>query len=154
MTKIWIESAECLVPRKGTQEDRRTLKQEFRKSHPVEAADLEAQPWYTDPDGPHGGDDIAQFNWEWMGEDQNVMCWRTFVPVAKLPLIKKQTLGRVCQHAIDGIDSGDWIDFSFHLKAPYAFDVLRDAGMIPADSVLMNQGEQPLSYDDEELETA
>lgn len=149
ITKIWIDGAECLVPRKGTQKRRHRLQDEFRKSHPAEAAQLESEPWYASPDGPYSGDDWAVFNWEWVGSDHEGKCWRSYLHVTALPLIKRQTLGKVHSHSVVGVDSGDWIDFSFNLKASYAFDVLKNAGMIPEDSVLMNDGEEPLSYDSE-----
>jgi hypothetical protein len=149
ITKIWIEGAECLVPKKGTQEQRRILQAEFRKSHPAEAAHLESEPWYASPDGPYSGDDWAVFNWEWLGTDDVVKCWRSYLHITALPLIKEQSLGKVHSHSVAGVDSDDWIEFSFYLKASYAFEVLKHAGMIPQESVLMNDGEEPLSYDEE-----
>jgi hypothetical protein len=154
MTKIWIEEAECLVPRKGTQEKRLKLQEDLRKSDPVLAVDIESWPMYEDPNGFYAGDHCATFNWEWMGDDENVRCWRSYLLLSALPLIKHEALGSVRQHSLTGVESGDWIDYSFYSKASYAFSVLKDAGMRPADSVLMNKSEQPLSYDSKELEAA
>jgi hypothetical protein len=154
MTKIWIEEAECLIPRKGTQEERLKLQEDLRKSDPALSAEIESWPMYEDPNGFYAGDHWATFNWEWMGDDENVQCWRSYLLVRALPLIRDEALGGVRQHSLTGIDSGDWIDYSFYLKASYAFSVLKNAGMIPADSVLMNESEQPLSYGGEELEAA
>jgi hypothetical protein len=149
---IWIERAECLVPRRGTQQKNIELRDELRQSDPRLAADIESQPWYQQPDAYGAGDDWATLNWEWMGVDQILMGWTSYLPVADLPLITEQTLGRVYQHSVEGVESDNWIDYSVNVKASYAFSVLRDAGMIPVDSILMNESEVPLSCDEEELE--
>lgn len=149
MTEIWIERAECIVPRKGAQQQRRKLQEDLRKSHPAVAADLEAQPWYENPDGPFGGDHLAKFDWEWMGADQVGWGWASYLPIAKLPLIEEHILGEVQQPS----DDENWLEFSFYLKASYAFSVLKAVGKIPPDSILMNCDERPLSYG-EEVEAA
>ncbi len=51
------------------------------------------------------------------------------------------------------LDSAGWVEYSFYVKASYAFEVLLQTGLIPADSVLMNETECPLDHA-EELEAA
>lgn len=140
-SEIWIQTAECLVVKQGTQQIRRQDQEQFRLFDPMLAEKVESLLWYVDPDGPHGGDDQAIFDWSWIGDDNVLMCSRTFLPVAELLFIKDQILGEVCRHAGD-----DWINFSFDLKAPFAFEVLKQAGSIPADSILMNEDERPVGY--------
>jgi hypothetical protein len=82
MTQIWIEHAEGLVPRKGTNEERRRLRDELRRSNPDQADLLESMPGYDDPDAPHAGDEYAIFNWDWLGEDEHLMSWMTKVPIS------------------------------------------------------------------------
>ena len=136
------------------QEKRHTLKNELRKSNPSLAAEVESWPWYLDPEGPYGSDDFAQFEWEWTGEDQKMKGWNSYLPLDVLPEMKEVALGGVRRHSLDGMET-DGCDYSFNLKASYAVAVLKNAGMIPADSVLMNENDQPLSYDEEEeLEVA
>lgn len=147
-TQIWIESAECLVPRIGTQESRRHHQTAFRRSHPEIAAEIEAQPWYCAPDGPYGSDEFAVLNWAWIGADEVMKEWRSHVPVASLHLFNPQMLDGVRRH--DALDNDDWIEYSFHLNASFALSVLKNAGMIPADSILMNEDERPLSYASDE----
>jgi hypothetical protein len=55
---VLIQKCEVTVPRRVQQQERKSLKAEFRKENPEAAADFESQPWYGDPDGPAGGDEI------------------------------------------------------------------------------------------------
>ena len=150
MTGIWIEKAVCSVPKEGTQEERRRLKNELQKSNLSLAVEIESWPWYLDPDGPYGSDDFAQFQWEWMGEDQILQVCESYLPLSVLSELKEMTLGEVRQHSLVGADTDGCSDYSFNLKASYAIAVLKDSWMIPADSVLMNETDQPLSYDEQE----
>jgi hypothetical protein len=146
MARIWIEEAECSVPRRGTQHERRKLHQELLQTHPAFAADLHSQPWYTNPDGKFGGDDMTIFDWTFVGEDQLLRGWRSYVPVDKLYLLKGVTLGEPRQHSIE---EGGCAEYSFTVKASYALAVLKSAEIIPKDSVLGNDDEKPLSCDED-----
>ncbi len=148
MTKVCIESATCLIPRRGTQEERRRLRDEFRHSHPEEAADLEKQPFYLDPDSSYASDDWAVCEWEWSTEtNQQLTCTRTFIHISEVPKLKPVTLGPVIVHEAD-----EWCEFSFNFKASYAVAVLKSRGHIPADSVSWNENDAPMDFDTEALE--
>ena len=142
-TKVWILEAECLVPKRGTQQQLLKQQEALRQSDPQLAAELQAHPSCVKPDGPHGGDEWAIFNWQWSEEDQAPYCWRSYLPLSELPRFKEQSLGEVSRYSISGVNDDEWIEFSFHVKASYALSVLKEAEMIPADSVLMNEDEWP-----------
>jgi hypothetical protein len=55
---ILNKKCEVNVPRRGQQRERKRLKERFRRQVSEAAADFESQPWYVDPDGPAGGDEI------------------------------------------------------------------------------------------------
>lgn len=83
-TPIWIWEAECVVPRRCTQEDRLKGQNQLRQENFQAAAAVEALPWYVKPDGPYGGDEWALFDWEWYGVDEEVWCYRTHLRIETL----------------------------------------------------------------------
>jgi hypothetical protein len=52
----------------------------------------------------------------------------------------------VALHVERRTNQEDWIDYNYTLQASDAFWMLKEIEFIPADSILMNVGEEPLSY--------
>ena len=76
-------------------------------------------------------------------------CMQIPWPIAKLALLKDRAVGAPKVHNITGVETEDWIDYSFTLKASAAFGLLQTAGKIPQDAVLQTFGED-VPYDAEE----
>jgi hypothetical protein len=150
MNRIFIEEAECLVPKRGTQEQRRQIKERLFQENPAYAAQLEAIPGYQDPDDKFAGDEYATFNWSWFGENEIMRGFRTHVLLTDLPLLKDTAISVPVQHEPDS-----WIEYSFHVKASYALAVLISKHIVLGDSVLANDSDMPHSLQNElEMATA
>jgi hypothetical protein len=97
---------------------------------------------------PSHSDEVAIINIEWSDEKTS---WHIQIPwlVAKLDLLKDRTVGAPKVHNVTGVESEDWIDYSYILKASAAFGLLQPACKIPQDAVLQTFGED-VPYDAEE----
>lgn len=146
--KLLIERCEVTVPRRGQQEERKRLQEEFRKTNPKTAADLESQPWYVDPEGPFGGDDRLTIHFEWMAEpNDSVRCWQSFFPIRHASALQPFVCGPVRHHTKEEFPG---CEFSYPLKASFALELLQMLGVLPEDAVLANDSDLPACCEEEE----
>ena len=74
-------------------------------------------------------------------------------PVADLVLLKDKAVSKPKVHNVSGVEADDWIDYSYTLKASFAFSLLQGAGKIPPDAELQTFGEDvPYDADGEQEE--
>jgi hypothetical protein len=123
---------------------RKQLQDKLRQNNPELSAELESQPWYVDPDGPWGGDDWLTVNYEWIDESDIIMCWQSYVHIETAQELKEAACGPVERYTVDE----GCIEYSFPIKASYAFRVLQVFGHLPDDAVLMNSPDVPSDYYD------
>ena len=148
--KVLIERSEVAVPRRGQQAERKRLQEEFRKSHPEKAADLESQPWYIDPEGPYGGDDWLTVHYEWidMGAPNcSTKCSQSFVPLYLSETLREFACGPVKRHT-----RAEWptCEYSYPLSASSALAMLQQFGLLPEEAVLANDTDRPVCCEEEE----
>jgi hypothetical protein len=147
---VMIEKCEVTVPRRGQQQDRKRLKDEFRKEHPEAAADLESKPYYIDPDGPHGGDDMLTMHFEWIDMDVPNCphwCWHSSLPVHHASMLQPFVCGPVRRYTEEEFST---CEFSYPLKASFALEMLQMSGLIPGDAVLANDTDLPRCCEEEQ----
>jgi hypothetical protein len=104
--------------------------------------------------GSNYPDEFAIIDLDW-NDEATGQTWGVQMPwpVADLPLLKDRTVGMPKQHNITGVETEDWIDYSFTLKASFAFGLLQFAGKVPQDAVLQTFGEDvPYDADGEQVE--
>jgi hypothetical protein len=115
--RVAIESAECLVPRRGAQETRIGMRDELRRSDPAMAVKVEAILGQNE-DTPYSGDDFATLSIEWTVEpsDETRTCNSQF-PIGDLPFSREHALTTPKR------EPESWVEYRYHLKASFAFDV-------------------------------
>ena len=121
-----------MVPKRGTQEERRRLRDKLRQENPKLTAETEAQPWYVDPDGELGSDDYAVWNIEWNTDaDHRTLGTHRHLKTEYLPHFIERSIGPVEQ----GDGDQRW-EYSYHIRASFALQVLKIDGHVPADATL------------------
>jgi hypothetical protein len=147
---VLINRCEVTVPRRGQQQERKHLKDEFRKQNPEGAADLESQPWYVDPDGPYGGDDMLTIPYEWI--DMGVPncsrhCRYSLMPISVTNLLQQFACGPV-----SGIRKRNSSRSSTAIRSPHHLSHdAQGVGVLPADALLVNETDLPVCcVDDQE----
>src|ERR1035441_4238102 len=130
--KVMIEHAEVRVQRRGTAEFRRQSYADLRSTHPELADDIEKM-------FPIHADNFATIDIEW---DIGPKTWDIQMPwpVADLVLLKDKAVSKPKVHNVSGVEAEDWIDYSYTLKASFAFSLLQGAGKIPPDAELQTFG--------------
>ena len=145
---VLIEKCEVTVPRRGQQQERKRLQEEFRKTHPEIEADLESQPWYVDPDGPYGGDDCLTIHYEWMAEPNNsVRCCQSYLPLYLSDALRAVACGPVKRYTKKEFST---CEYSFPLTASFALSMLQHFGNLPPDAELVNETDVPVCCEKEE----
>ena len=145
--KTMIEHAECLVPKVGTAEQRRQSDVDLRCKNPQLADEIAGM-------GSNYPDEFAIIDLDW-NDEATGQTWGVQIPwpIAELPLLKDDTVGMPKQHNISGVETEDWIDYSFTLKASFAFGLLQTAGKIPQDAIMQTFGEDaPYDADEGQLD--
>jgi hypothetical protein len=143
--KILIEKCEVTVPRRGQQQERSFLQEEFRQQNPEAATDFESQPWYVDPDGPAGADDVLTIRYEW-SVDGHTECWQSFFPLQHAVALRQFVCGPVV-HCRE--DEAPTIEYSYPLTASFALAMLQRNDILPMDAVLANQTDLPVCCEEQ-----
>ncbi|HEY3443592.1 MAG TPA: hypothetical protein VGK29_22735 [Paludibaculum sp.] len=148
MTPILIEKCEASVPRRGQQQERKRLQDEFRNSHPEAAVALEGQPFYVDPDGPYGSDDWLRIEFEWIEEPNfAVQCGHSFFPLHLSGMLQMFACGPVKRYSKEDFPT---CEFSYPLTASFALALLQQIGILPPDAVLANETDVPVCCEEDQ----